>query len=132
MTGLEAIAHHNGWAIAAVGISIVFTGLTVLSIIISQLHKVLTFWDERKTHYERLKDRWQKEELPDFALAQDIEESARQFRLLTDRLGEHFPLPKLLELAQKCGLAHPHSAMNDLLITKRIVPDGKGYFVWNK
>ena len=43
MTGLEAISAHNGWNIAIVGISIVFTGLTVLSLTIAQLHKILSF-----------------------------------------------------------------------------------------
>ena len=45
MTGLEAISAHNGWSIAAVGITIVFTGLTMLCIILSQLYKVLDFWE---------------------------------------------------------------------------------------
>lgn len=132
VTGLEAISSHNGWSIAAVGISIVFTGLTVLSIIISQLHKALNFWDERGIRYQQIKEQWQKKEDTDSCvLTEDIEESARQFNLLTDRMGEPFSLPKLLELSKKCGM-HPHSAINDLLLKKRIVPDGKGYYSWNK
>ena len=133
MTGLEAISSHNGWAIAAVGISIVFTGLTVLSIIISQLHKALNFWDERGVRYQQMKEQWQKKEGIDSHIPmKDIEESARQFNLLTERIGEPFSLSKLLELSEKCGMSRPHSALNDLLLKKHIVPDGKGYYSWNK
>ena len=45
MYGLEAINTANGWAISVVGISIVFSGLVTLSIIISQLHRVLNIWE---------------------------------------------------------------------------------------
>lgn len=135
MKGLEAIAFHNGWAISAVGVSIVFTGLTLLALIISQLHKVLKFWDERGMHYERFMNIGQKEEknaMPDFPLSKNIEESVRQCKLLTERMEEPFPLPELLKLSEKCGLSCPHSTMNALIQSKRIVPDGKGYFYWSK
>ena len=41
MYGLEAINANNGWAISVVGVTIVFTGLVMLSFVIAQLHKVL-------------------------------------------------------------------------------------------
>ncbi len=140
MNGLEAIAAHNGWAISVVGVSIVFTGLTLLSLTISQLHKVITFWDDRSRYSQQLRNLWKKEEprkeeeesIPDSCLAQDIDEVTRQFKLLTKRIGEPFPLPKLLELSDRCGLFRPHSAINYLLRAKRILPDGKGYFYWNE
>ncbi|QTA93311.1 OadG family protein [Desulfonema magnum] len=145
MNGLEAIAAHNGWAISVVGVSIVFTGLTLLSLTISQLHKVIKFWDERDKFSQQVKQLWKKEEpreekeeeeeeetIPDFCLAQDIDEITRQFKLLTKRIGEPFPLPKLLEISERCGLFRPHSAINYLLRTERILPDGKGYFYWNE
>lgn len=134
MIGFEAISAHNGWAIAAVGISIVFTGLTLLSLTISQLHKVLRLWDERGEIYQRLSQGGQKEEeeLPqDVQLSHDIEESVRHFGLLAIREGNPFPLPKLLDLAVKCGLTRPHATLNYLIQRKRIVPDGKGYFIWD-
>ena len=40
MYGLDAISAANGWAMAIAGALIVMTGLTVLSFVISQLHKV--------------------------------------------------------------------------------------------
>jgi len=41
--GLQAIAAHNGWAMALAGALIVFSGLVILSFVISQLHKILMF-----------------------------------------------------------------------------------------
>ena len=41
MYGLHAISANNGWAITFVGISIVFTGLVFLALMISQIHKIL-------------------------------------------------------------------------------------------
>jgi hypothetical protein len=45
--GLENISAHNGWAISLVGITIVFTGLTLLSLAIDQLHKILNIWENK-------------------------------------------------------------------------------------
>jgi len=133
VTGLEAISANNGWAIAAVGISIVFTGLTLLSLIISQLHKVLKLWDERGEIYQRLTQGQEKDEeiLQDIRLSHDLEESARHFGLLATRAGDPFSLPKLLDLSVKCGLIRPHATLNYLILKKQIVPDGNGYFIWD-
>ena len=48
MYGFDAINANDGWSIAAVGIIIVFTGLVLLSFIISQLYKVLDFIENPK------------------------------------------------------------------------------------
>jgi hypothetical protein len=53
--GIENITNNNGWAMAAVGASIVFMGLVVLSFVISQIHKLLNLWDEREKFIERFK-----------------------------------------------------------------------------
>lgn len=131
MTGLEAIAAHNGWNIAIVGVSIVFTGLTVLSLTIAQLHKILNFLENRG----KVKQKQEKDMPVDTAgiiLPQGIQESARHFKLLIDYMGQPFSLPRLLEFAEKCGLNRPHSALNDLILSGAIEPDGKGYYLWNK
>lgn len=49
MYGIEAINEANGWNMAALGILVVFTSLTILSVIISQLHKILILWDNKNT-----------------------------------------------------------------------------------
>lgn len=137
MYGIDAINAHNGWAMAALGIMIVFTGLVLLSIALSQLHKVLKLWDDRGIYIERLRGAWPKtkeEEPPliDLQLPHTMKESVRQYKILVDRLGQPFPLPKLLKLAERSGLFRPHSTLNELLQAEVIVPDGKGYFRWSK
>ena len=134
MTGLDAISAHNGWSMAAVGISIVFTGLVVLSLAISQLHKILAFWDDRDQIYERIrKKRGKKPPVEEIfiLIPGNVQESARNFKMLTDRMDDPFALPGLLENAVRCGIAHPHSALNELILSDIIVPDEEGYYRWN-
>ncbi|WP_300459313.1 OadG family protein [Desulfobacula sp.] len=47
MYGLEAINAYNGWAMAITGPLIVISGLAILSIIISQLHKIIAIFDKK-------------------------------------------------------------------------------------
>ncbi len=136
MYGLDAISAHNGWQLSALGISIVFTDLIVLSLIIAQIHKVLEFWDGRYAYYQRKKKLVQRkhkseEAASDLVLPKNVKESARRFKLLIEQMGEPFSLPKLLDFSKKCGLLHSHSSVNDLLRVKLIIPDGNGYFLWN-
>lgn len=137
MTGLEAIAAHNGWNIAIVGVTIVFSGLTLLAIVISQLHKVLDLWENRGKLRGTCEipppgaDREGEIDLSRLPIAPDTEESARQVRMLADRIGEPFSLPRLLESAETCGLMRPHSTLNELIEAEIIIPDGKGYYLWN-
>lgn len=135
MTGLEAISAHNGWAIAAVGVSIVFTGLTVLSLTIAQLYKILALWDDRAQIYERFRNRRKKKTTAHeclFFIPGNIQESARNFKMLADRMGEPFALPSLLDNAVNCGIAHPHSTLNELLLSVIVVPDKDGFYRWNQ
>ena len=135
MYGLEAISTHNGWAMAVAGVVIVFSALVVLSATIAQFHKVLNFLDDRAASFQNGKGLQKASGAESFAasdplILQNLAVSTRQFRLISDRIGEPFPLPKLLDLAELSGLPRPHSTINDLLKAGLIVPDGKGYFFW--
>ena len=137
MYGLDAISAHNGWQLAALGTSIVFAGLIILFLAISQIHKILEFWDKRDTYYQSIKKlvhRKHRSEatFSDPVLPKNVKGSVRQFKLLIEQIGEPFPLPKLLDFSEKCGFPHSHSSVNDLLKAKLIIPDGKGYFLWNQ
>ncbi|AOY57819.1 MULTISPECIES: OadG family protein [Desulfococcus] len=135
MTGFEAISAHNGWSIAAVGISIVFTGLVLLSVAIAQLHKILAFWEDRDQFYEQFRKKRDKHATTEevcIVIPGNIQEPARHFKLLADRMAEPFALPKLLENAVRCGISHPHSTLNTLLLSDIVVPDGEGYYRWNQ
>jgi len=136
MTGFEAISANDGWAIALLGVSIVFSGLVSLSLIISQLPKVLQLLEKSKEIFQKEKfvisDNYS--EQPGCNKIQDdldINEVIRNFKMLTSWIGEPFPLPKLLTTAQQRGLVRPHSTINTLLKSGYIIPDGKGYFNWN-
>ncbi len=46
--GLDNIALYHGWSQAFLGITIVMIGLIILSIAISQIHKLVAFWERRQ------------------------------------------------------------------------------------
>jgi len=131
--GFEAIIAHDGLGISVIGISIVFTGLILLSLAVAQIHKIIELWNKR---HRLIKPRQKKEQKAaigsDIAVPQDIRRASRQFKLLIEWIGEPFPLPKLLDLSEKRGLHHPHSTVNELLKCKLIIPDENGYYIWNK
>ena len=137
MYGLDAISAHNGWHMAALGISIVFTGLMLLSFAVAQLHNILRLFDNRDAYYKKVRGLFKnnnKQEVSnsDLSLSNNVKEAADQCKLLIERIGEPFPLPRLIEISEKCGMSHPYSTINDLILAGFIVPDGKGYYVWNQ
>jgi len=127
---------HNGFSMAAVGITIVFTALVTLSLIISQLHKLLTFWDNRAAWKQKIFRMFgpQEEEAgpaPHVYHVPGSPESARQFCLLIQATGEPFSLPGLLRTAEACGIRHPYAKASRLIEEHLIIPDQKGFYVWN-
>ena len=128
MYGLDAINAYNGWAISIVGVTIVFTGLVMLSMAISQLHKLLDLWENRKEISFFNKKSPETAPIP-IELTPTQKESARQFKLLAETLSDHFSLPRLLKLAQISGIDHPHSTLVILLEADIIVSDTQGYHV---
>ncbi len=134
---IEAITKHNGWAMAFMGICIVFTGLVLLSITLSQLHKILDLWDKRSDFFDNYKEKkkLKAEQIEAYSkLTVDgmLENNAKQFNILAQTMNEPFALPGLLDLALKRGLYKPHSAINQMLEIKLIIPDGEGYYFWDK
>jgi len=125
--GLEAIATHNGWAMALIGALIVFTGLVLLSLAVSQIHNILQLWD-RRGGFLRSGAVGQKTS----ALSPEAIVAAKQVKLLIERIGDPFPLPRLLALAKKTGLTRSHGRINELLDAGLIVPDGRGTFSWDQ
>jgi len=135
--GLEAINANNGWAISVVGITIVFSGLVMLSLVIAQLHKVLAFWEDpskiKKLFKTKTPDNPEGKELADqLSFTENQKEVAKQFALLARTLEDHFSLPRLLNLAKISDVQDPCSNLNNLFKTKIILPDGSGFFTWDK
>jgi hypothetical protein len=130
--GLEAIEANNGWAISAVGVSIVFTGLVLLSMSISRIHKVLDIWDNRgNIKLFKRKQPPSEVSLPR-SLTERERESAGQFYLLIKNMDDHFSLQRLLYLAEISGIERPHSNLSQLLKTKIIKPDLDGFYLFDQ
>lgn len=138
LLGLKAISAQNGWEYALAGVCIVFSGLVLLSIVLSQLHKLLNLWENRSSIGKQLKERWKKEALvpgPETTKPgplSELMESRQNYRMLVDRIGDPFALPRLLSLAERTGLQRPHATINELLQAGVILPYKNGYFTWKK
>ncbi len=140
MYGFAAISANNGWSIAIVGAAIVFSGLVFLSFTISRLHKILEFLENRDEHVRRIKTRLttrgavKKSFTYDIAEPEefDIKELTAQYDMLIRVAGDSFSLPKLIEIAEKRGLAHPHASINALLTAGVLEADGAGTYHWNQ
>ncbi len=120
-----------------VGISIVFTGLVVLSFVISRIHKVMALWEDPskiKQFFirENQKPAAGTEPVEPVELDDNQKEVSKQFALLVRTMEDHFSLSRLLHLAKISDIKHPHENLNMLFKTKIIVPDGNGLFTWNK
>ncbi|MBW1983842.1 MAG: OadG family protein [Deltaproteobacteria bacterium] len=138
MQGFEAISHYNGLAMAIVGVSIVFMGLVVLSFAISQIHRLLIFWEDRDIYLQRIKNfknrilnKNQMDLTKGECLLDDIKKTAQSYVPLIDQLDKSFQLVDLYNLAQQNDLPHPHLTITKFRNEKLIIPEGAGSFTWN-
>ncbi|CCK79164.1 OadG family protein [Desulfobacula toluolica] len=145
MYGIEAINANNGWAISIVGVSIVFSGLVTLSLVISRLYKVLALWENPSLIKEFFSAKKPEDDFEEVSIdipaemkVEDIKdlagfkEVAKQFALLVRTMEDHFSLSRLLHLAKTSDLKDPHENLNNLLATRIIISDGAGLFTWDK
>ena len=127
MFGLEAISAHNGWAMAVTGTIIVMCGLSALAFIISQLHKIIGLFEEKK-----------KETPPpaqpsaDIDILNDLPVTALLYQPLTAELGDSFPLAELYRIFERESLPHPHLTISALREAEYLRPSGEGLFSWKK
>ena len=133
MFSIANITNNNGWGMAAVGATIVFLGLVVLSTVISQIHKILAFWENRGK-----KQALAEEPPKDTGLAHretrlpTTSELCSIYRPLVAQLKEPFQLLQLYEQTKKMDLPHPHLSIKCLQEADILVAQGDGTFVWNK
>ena len=139
MYGLEAISAHNGWAMALAGALIVFTGLVILSFVISQLHKILAIWDKKPTQLpedQKPAIGGESEDEPIISLPKefpsDINEVAKLYQPLIDEIGETFYLSNLYAVARKNEFPHPHTTLSAFREYDIMIPHGDGVFSWNQ
>ncbi len=140
MNGLEAISANNGWAMAITGPLIVMSGLTILSIIISQLHKLVAVFDkkakqtteppiERKaTSKVKSKDEISVPKI----LPSNILETAKIYQELIDKLEQPFELSDLYNIAAQNNFPHPILTVGRLRDAGILMREGEGVFVWNR
>jgi len=137
--GFENITNNNGWAMAAVGASIVFSGLVVLSFVISQIHKILALWEEREKFIARFKKApptraAEKIEAPVYAQRPfpSADALAEDYEPLAGQLIKPFTLSQLFEAAKQKDLPHPHLSIQRLQEAGILVAEGDGTFTWNR
>jgi hypothetical protein len=126
--GFEAIAHNNGWTIAATGAGIVFTGLATLSLVISQLHKLVALLDRPpkaapEVVVEETKPVWTPPGCPN-----DIQLAITLYQPLLEELPSDFELAELYVLARKYHLPHPHLSIRCLRDAGKLEFLGDGLF----
>lgn len=139
MFGFENIANNNGWAIAAVGASIVFLGLVVLSLVISQIHRLLNLWEDREKIISRFKQqpaavKSQKSAELDYGDQRlpSVQQLVEAYQPLIEKLQEPFKLSQVFEIANKNDMPHPHLSIQRLQEADVLVAKGDGTFTWNE
>ena len=132
MYGLEAINAANGWSMALVGILIVFTGLALLSFVISQLHKFLPFIEKSSKRPVESVPRPQKKPDPVEKCPTDLKVQATLFEPIIEELSSNFPLTELYAQANEYNIPHPHLSISALREATILVPLGDGIFTWDK
>ena len=135
MYGLEAIQAYNGWAMAITGAIIVMVGLSMLSFVISQLHRVIDLVDglkNRKSKKTKPQDQLSMSEpQPVLSPLSDLGETSKRFQALTQKIGEPFDLTALFQLFTQHDDPHPHLTIRSLREQGYLIPDGEGLFTWN-
>ena len=124
---------------AAVGASIVFLGLVVLSFVISQMHKILELWENRgarKSHSliqpaaaePAISDAkvFKEQHLP------EVSELCDTYGPLIEALDEPFNLTQVFVIAKENDLPHPHLSINRLREAGLLIAQEDGTFTWKK
>ena len=132
--GLEAINAHNGWAMALAGAIIVMSGLSVLSFIISQLHKVVDFMENRKGSGTAEDIPPQASKDPAVLTADhdlsNLDGCLTCYCQASAKLGNTFTLQDLFAVFQECDYPHPHLTIRSLKEEGLLITAGEGLFSW--
>jgi len=132
--GLEAINAHNGWAMALTGAIIVMTGLTVLSTIISQLHRIIDLLEKRGNKKTLAIDEpaFVTRIQPPPATLSDLSTHVERFHLMTTDAGDSFDLITLHQIFIQNDDPHPHLTIRSLREQGFLVSAGEGRFTWKR
>ena len=125
MFSIQNIAANNGWAMALAGALIVMTGLTVLSFIISQLHRMVGFMEKKEKAAET-----EPVGIP-AQFPESVEAQAILYEPLIKQLPEPFALSALYSLTRDNDFPHPHLSIRAFREAGILVSKGEGLFSWN-
>lgn len=135
MIGLDAISANNGWAMAVTGAIIVMSGLTILSLIISQLHKLIALFEKKVTEEPAAPI----EPPPSYAqlsaeadILHDLDAAARIYQALLGAGEQNFSLQKLYQISAKEQMPHPHLTIRALRDAGFLLPSGEGLYHWKQ
>lgn len=134
MFSIDLITANNGWAMAFAGALIVMCGLTVLSFVISQLHKLVTFFEKKEApepETETISAAIVVPPEPPHFDPGDIDATKKCYRALVKELGDTFELNALYKAATRQDLPHPHLSIRSLREAGIITPRGQGLFGWH-
>ena len=126
MFSFENIAANNGWAMAFAGALIVMSGLTVLSFIISQLHRIVGMFEKKEAPVQEAGSPAVPEQFPD-----SLDQVAVLYEPLVKQLPEDFGLEELFVLTQENDFPHPHLTIRAFREAGILVAKGEGKFSWN-
>jgi len=121
----ELITANNGWAMALAGALIVMTGLTVLSFIISQLHRIVALLEKKETAPPEADPAWIPAKFPD-----SLDEVAALYEPLVKQLPESFGLEALYALTQENNYPHPHLTIRSFREAGILIAGGGGEYSW--
>lgn len=129
--GFHLISANNGWVMALTGALIVMLGLAALALIISQLHKVLAFFESKKQPQGQSPAQYRSADV-DIALdwLGDPAAAARLCQVFTTHLGADFKLTVLYKELERMDCPHPHLTIRSLRENGWLVPSGEGLFGW--
>jgi hypothetical protein len=135
--GLAAISAHDGWSMAIVGACIVMTGLSVLSFIISQLHKIVGMIEKRTQKPAPEEIVSETESTPDLFgdeknILDDLTAVVEICMPLSAELGDTFELATLYQIFDKANLPHPHLTIRALRDAGYLASAGEGSFCWKQ
>ena len=125
MFSFELITANNGWAMALAGALIVMTGLSVLSFIISQLHRLVALVEKKEATPKAADPDRIPEIFPD-----SLGEVAALYEPLLKQLPDSFGLEALYGLTQENNYPHPQLTIRSFREAGILISQGKGQFSW--
>ena len=125
MFSFELITANNGWAMALAGALIVMTGLSVLSFIISQLHRLVDLIEKKETTPKATEPDRIPEIFPD-----SLEDVAALYEPLVKQLPENFGIEALFQLTRENNYPHPHLTIRSFRDAGILISQGEGQYAW--